>query len=340
MRLIVAAAALAALAASAIPAHAQEKIELKLSHVVPSSHWHHNEFLEPWGKELERRTNGKVVVRLFPVTSPLGNIANQLDQVRAGVTDIAHGVAGVPRGRMPRVGIVEMPFLFDSADAATRTLWSMAPKYFREDFQGLKLLAIHAHSPGGIHTREKKVERLEDLRGLRIRTPTAPSNEMISLLGGTPVGLPIPAVYENLQRGVVDGTVFPWDPIGTYKLAEVTRHHLEGNLYTIALWFAMNEKKYQSLPADVRKAIDEISGDALIPKFGKWWTTADQMGVEAAKARGNTITKLSGEERKRWEEALIGMLNRQMTGLEAAGIKNAREIYFEMQKGNAKYAKR
>lgn len=339
-RALGAALSIVALAVIALPVVAQEKIELKFSHFLPTTHTLHFEWAEPWAKEVEKRTNGRVTVRIFPATSSLGNVANQLDQVRAGVVDIAMGLHAFPRGRFPRTQIAELPFLFETADAATKTLWSLYGKYLKDDqgYQGLKPIALHAHNGGLIHTRDKRVAKMEDLQGLRIRTPSAPITEMVKYLGGTPVGLPPGAVYENVQKGVIDGFVFPWDPLNSFKLAELTKFHLDARAYTVPFFALMNEKKYQSLPADVRKVIDETTGQAAVNMLGKVWDNADVLGREAAKKAGSTITPLSKEERERWVQSLAGMINRQIIELENSGVKNAREIYLEMQKANERFS--
>lgn len=330
-----------AFAATAPWALAQDKIELKVSHYVPATHLLHTELLEPWARAIEERSKGKVVVRIFSGASPLGNMANQLDQVKAGVVDIAMGLAALPRGRFPRTQIAELPFLFDTADSASRTLWALYPKYLKEDqgYQGLKPLLLHAHNGGLIHSREKKIAVMDDLKGMRVRSPSAVINNMLGTLGASPVGLPAPQVYENLQRGVIDAATFPWDPVNSFKLAEVTKFHLEARGFTSPFWFLMNEKKYASLPADVRKAIDDASGQTLLDKVGKVWDAADKLGKDSAMARGNTITALSPQERDRWVEALAGMINREIVALEGQGVKNAREIYLEMQRANERFAR-
>jgi TRAP-type C4-dicarboxylate transport system substrate-binding protein len=311
---------------------AQERIELKISHYLPPVHGIHTDFIEPWAKALEESTGGKVTTRVFPGNSPFGNIANQYDQVQAGVVDIAVGLHGIPRGRFPRTGIIDLPFLTRSADEATRILWTLYPKYLKDEYQGVKVLGLFAHNGGVIHTRERKVERIDDLKGLRIRSPSPAVNEMLSFLGATPVGMPPAQVYENLQKGVIDGVVFPWDPVKSFRLDELLRYHLEARSYTVSFYFVMNEKKYNALPPDVRAAIDKLSGDNLIPKFGPWWDKWDAAGLAAAKARGNTVTQLSDADRAQWRKTLAPMIEKELDKLAKDGIANAREIYAEMQR--------
>lgn len=323
-------------ACSAASATAQE-IELKLSHFLPPGHGMHRDWFVPWGEDLAKRTNGKVKVTIFPAGSAFGNPARQLEQAVSGVVDIAHGLRGLPAGRFQRMGIIEFPFLVETANAASRTLWDLYPKYFAQEFpDSVKVLGLHAHNAGLIHTREKQVKTMDDLKGLRIRSPSPQINAMLQQLGATPVGLPPGDVYENLQRGVIDGAVFPWDPINSFRLFEVTKYHLDARSYTASFYFIMNKRRYDSLPADVKRAIDETTGTALIGKFGDWWNQWDAPGLEAATKKGNVMTSLSDAERNRWREALKPTTEKLLSELEGQGVKEARAIYSEMQQRIAK----
>jgi len=199
--------AAAALALTAIPAAAQT--QLTLSHFLPAVHGIHTDFIVPWTEQVTECTGGEVTFDIYPGGTARGSVARQQEQVMAGVVDIAHGLHGIPRGRFPRTSLIDLPFLTDDAGAATHALWSLYDDYLAEEYQGLKVLALHAHNGGLIHTTERPVETMEDLRGLRIRTPSPAISEMLSFLGASPQGLPPGEVYENLQRGVIDGTVFP-----------------------------------------------------------------------------------------------------------------------------------
>jgi len=327
-RWIAVAAALAA--ALAAPAHAVE-IELVATHFVSAQHGVQVDMLEPWAAELERRTGGRVHVTIHPGGSALGNINKQYDQVRAGVTDIAFGLNGIPRGRFPRTSIMALPFMTASADAATRALWDVFPEYLAEEYPGVHVLALTAHNGGMIHTVDKKVTTAEDLAGLRIRAPSPEVTSMLEYLGASPVGMPPGEVYESLQRGVLDGAIFPWDPVKSMHIAEVVRYHLEIGCYTVPFYLVINERRWQGLPAEVRQAIDDISGPALIEQFGGWWDKWDAAGRAAAVERGNVISTLSDAERAAWRLRLEPMIEAWLAGLEDQGVDNAREIYDAMR---------
>ncbi len=321
----------AGLADAGTGARAQDDvIELKLAHFLPTANGMHQDFMEPWARELERRTDGKVKVTIYPAGTQLGNIAKLYDQVRAGVVDIAHGLRGIPRGRFQRTSVIELPFMTGSADVATRTLWSLYPEYLKQEYPGVKVLALHAHNGGLIHTTDTPVRKLEDLKGLRLRFPSGPIKALLESLGATPQGLPPGKVYENAQKGVIDGTVFPWDPMNSFKLGEVMNYHTEvGGIYTVSFWFAMNERRYNSLPEDVRKVIDDMSGDNLIPKFGDWWDKWDQLGREASE--GDEVIVLDEAERERWEDAARPVTQAWLERLEEQGNPDIRDVYHAMK---------
>ena len=336
LRVALAAATLAFAGLSA----AQDKIELKLSHYLPPTHGLHVDFTEPWAKELEKKTGGRVTVKVFPGNSSLGNAANQLDQVQAGVVDIALGLSGIPRGRLPRTTIIDLPFMTDSADAASHALWAVYPKYLAEEYKGLKVLALFAHNPGLIALRAKKVDKAEDLKGLRIRAPSVQTQALLTALGATPVGMPPGQIYENMEKGVIDGAMLPYDGFKGFKVDELARYYYDADLYTTSFYFVMNQKKYDGLPPEIRKAIDEISGDVLVARFGGWWDKWDKAGMEGVKARNGVVVEATAKDKEALRKQLQPVVDQQIAELEKAGVPNARAIYDELRKETAKRARK
>ncbi len=314
-----------------------ETIELKLSHFLPSSHPIQKDFLEPWAKELEKRTNGQVKITIYPAGSAFGHVAKQFDQTRAGVVDISHGLTGFPRGRLPRTLIMDLPFLAKSSNSVSKSLWDLYPDYLAKEYDGLKVLALHAHNPGLIHTRDKQIKTMADLKGLRLRSPSAAVSMMLSQLGATPVGLPPTQVYENLQKGVIDGNVFPYEAIHGFKLYEVLDYHLDAKAYVTSFYFIMNQKKYNSLPTDIQAVIDDMSGINLVSKFGPWWNDWDKAGIADIAKKGNIVTTLSDQQRKEWRNFLKPTTDKYLKQLEESGVSNAREIYNAAIKAITKY---
>lgn len=308
---------------------AQPAVELKLSHYVPSVHGLHSDFLAPWAAELEKKSGGKVRVTIYPGGSSFGAMERQLDQVKAGVVDLALGLIGVPRDRLPRSELVELPFITSNRDAMTKGMWDVASRHLVKDYAGLKLISLHSDCQR-IHTRSKVVRSLEDLKGLRLRTPSAMVAKMVSAVGAVPSTMPPGQVYENVEKGVIDGLVTTWDPMVSFRFVEVIGAHVEPAVQCGAWWFAMNERKYNALPPDIREAIDSISGDNLIPRFNGWYDSWTKVALNAVHAKKNTIQTLSAEDVAKWKAAAAPITEDRLIELEKAGISDIRLVYKDL----------
>ena len=333
-----AAALAAAAAALAGTAGAQDKVELKFSHYAPPTHGFQKDLLEPWAAELEKRTGGKLTVRIFAANSPFGNVANQADQVKAGATDAAWGLNGVPRGRFPRSLIMELPFMATSSAAASKTLWSMRDGLLAEEYKDFKVLAVHCHPTGGFFTRAKRVTDLEGLKGLRLRAPSLQVQNLLQHLGAVPVTMGPAQAYEALEKGTIDGASLIYDGLVAFRLHGLVKHYLEAKIYTACFHVVMNPRKFEALPAEFRKAIDETTGQAWVDRVGPLWDKWDGAARTAALEKGIEEIKVPDAVRASWEKQLKPYIDKQLADMEGEGVKNARAIYDEMKKRLAQYA--
>lgn len=288
-----------------------EEITLSLSHYAPPVLGLHKDFLEPFARQLETATNGKVKVEMHTAGSALGSVTKQWDQVADGITDIAFGLHGIPRGRFSCTQVIELPFLTDSVEKANEVLWGIYPDFLAQEHEGVKVLALMAHDPGVLATTGgKRVERPEDLSGLRIRVPSPFVAAMLEDLGAIPVGMPPGQVYENMQTGAIDGVVLPWAGLKEFRITEVTSNAIEIGAYTTPFYFIMNQDKFDDLPADVQEAIESLTGDALVAQFPDWWTAWGAEGpAEVTSAGGEVITPDEGL-RQSWIEATAETVTR------------------------------
>jgi TRAP-type transport system periplasmic protein len=113
---------------------------------------------------------------------------------------------------------------------------------------------VHTHGPGLFHTKNP-IAKLEDLKGMKIRGGSRIINNMLTELGATPVGMPVPAVTEALSKGVLDGTTIPWEVVPAVKVQEIVHNHTTfagaNGLYNSTFAFSMNRAAYDKLPADL-----------------------------------------------------------------------------------------
>ncbi len=178
---------------------------------------------------------------------------------------------------------------------------------------------LHAHGPGLLHTK-KPVHKLEDVKGLKIRSYGF-NAKLAKALGGVPVAMSQGGVYEALQKGVVDATLSPMEVLKGWKQAEVVKETVECYSvgYTAGFYVAMNLDKWNSLPKDVQKVFEEVSKE-WIPKTGAAWDSSDKAGRKFALSLGNKMFPLSAEQSAVWAKAAKPVIAGYIKDKEAKGL--------------------
>lgn len=307
LRLKTLAVAATALACAGIsPALAQD-VTLRVHHFLPAPAPVPKNFITPWAEKVMAESNGRIKVEVFPAMQLGGTPPSLYDQARDGVVDIVWTLPGYTPGRFPGTEAFELPFMAGKAEPTSQAFWDFYEKYLKDEFKDVHPIAVHVHGPGLLHVKGDGVTKLEDMNGLKLRGPTRQTNALLGALGATPVGMPVPAMPEALSKGVIDGTVVPWEVTTPLKVAELVNSHtdFEGSrgLYTATFVFAMNKAKYDSLPADLKAIIDANSGREVSKWVGRVMDEGDLPGIAAAEKAGNTIRKLPPEEVDRWKAA-------------------------------------
>lgn len=292
-------AAIAAMAATG--AFAQE-VTLKLHQFLPAQANVPKQILDVWADTVEEASAGRIKVDRFPSMQLGGTPPELMDQAIDGVADIVWTVVGYTPGRFPTTEVFELPFMVDDARAASCAYWKMFEEHMEDgEFAAAKILGTWVHGPGMFHTADP-VETPADLQGMKIRGGSRLVNELLTLAGATPVGMPVPAVPEGLSKGVIDGTTIPWEVTTALKVPELVENHTEFEgpaLYTLTFVLAMNKDKYESLPEDLQKVIDDNSGLDFSIFAGGTQADADGPSREVAVDMGNNIVTVS--DTSEWE---------------------------------------
>jgi len=303
------AAAFAALVA--MPAAAQE-VTLKVAHFWPPGAMPPSTLLTPWCDKVAKDSGGRLKCQMYPAMQLGGTPPQLVDQVKDGVADVVWTLPGYTAGRFPLMEVFELPFMSANAEATSQAAWEYFEKFAQKEFPGVKMLAVNVHDNGFVHGREKQVRTLADFKGLKFRAPTRQTNKMLGALGATPVGMPLPALSDALSKGVIDGYLLPWEVIPSIKAHELTKFHSETDpkmraLYTAVFTLQMNQAKYDSLPADLKKVIDANSGAALSRSFGRGWDASAPPARKLAVERGNTFYTIPASELANWEKATANL---------------------------------
>ena len=323
-RMMMTTVAAAAMALGLAPAAYAQEITLKLHQFLPPQATVPAHILKPWGERVTAASGGKVKIEHYDAMALGGKPTDLMDQAIDGVADIVMTVVGYTPGRFPKTEVFELPFMMTNPIATAKAFQDLVDTDLQAgEYKDVKVLGAWVHGPGLIHSKDP-ITKLEDLAGKKLRGPTRVISDMLSELGATPVGMPLPAIPEALSKGVIDGTVIPWEVTPSIRLAELAKNHVEfggtESLYTATIIMVMNKAKYDGLPADVRAAIDGESGMKLAEFASQVMFDYDKPGRDIAEKAGNSITTLDAAEVARWKEKSQPVVDRWVADMDKKGV--------------------
>jgi TRAP-type C4-dicarboxylate transport system substrate-binding protein len=323
------------LGTSFLPVPAQAQIKLSYANFPPAPTFPCVQ-MERWKTEVEKRTNGKVKIDTYPGGTLL-HAKNMFDGVAAGTADIGCSCPSYFPGMFPVVEAVDLPVGWPSATVASLSLLDIVNKYKPKELERFKVVTMFTCPPANIMSM-KPILSLEDLKGYELRA-SGTGAKILGLLGAAAVGMPQSDVPEALQKGVIKGNVSSLEVMKDFKYAEYCRNVTANvNLFTVSFAVVMNQKKWDSLPADVKKVIDDLSRDQAI-WTGKYVDNHVKEAMDWSEKTYNVqVYKLSPKEISRWYDVLKPMTDTYLKEAEAKGLP-AKAILNDVMKLKEKYSK-
>lgn len=262
-----------------------ETIELKFAHFMSPKHIQHQKSFAPFCQKVEELTGGQVKIKIYP-GGALGKPKQLPDAVKSGITDIAFIIPPYTTGRFPRLSVLDLPFLADSALHGTKAIYDLWDSYFSKDFQNYKVLWLYNAGPGQFMSADKPIKTMEAIAGMKMRTPTAYMSKLFKVLAANPVGMPISKLTMSLQKKVIDGMLTPYSAVKDFRLFDLLTNISEANVYITPMAVVMNKKKWSSLPDSAKKAIEQASGKQWGYHASQVYDDHDQNTLKEIKAKG------------------------------------------------------
>lgn len=307
------------------PAEGEKKpvIELKLSHFNNPAAVSARQ-VEAWAKRVEERANGELKITIYPGGS-LGAPADHYEMVKNGVVDIATSFLGITPGVFPVAEGIGLPMLgYESTVQASQALMDMYlnTDYMKKEFSEVQVMYLHTYDPALIGTN-KKIETMEDLKGLKLRVTGGPITSFFTKLGASPVSMPVTEMYQSLEKGVLQGYVIDSTGVPSYKLDEHSTNILDAKCFVGPFFCLMNKAKWESLPDNIKAAFEAENGMTGAINAGKLWDQDKDKVYSELKIPVNT---LSAEERARWEAVGKEVAQEWIKDMDAKGYPG-QEIY-------------
>ncbi|MFC1891366.1 TRAP transporter substrate-binding protein [Thermodesulfobacteriota bacterium] len=278
-----------------------DKYELDLSLFIPEQHLRYQKVWKPWIEKIKMESGGRIIITPF-FANALAPMPKSLEAVRNGIADIGEYAMFTAPGSFPLTEVVMLPQLagkkmLDSYKATLiiNHLYKTVPEV-RAEYKGVKLLSIHAAPVSIVSTISKEITSLDQLKGLRLRTTGAKGAAIAKQLGFAAVNLPMGDMYLSLERGVLDGAFIGAELLVSRKWGEVLKHLVTNADFgaDAVMCMVMNPESYNKLPADLKKVIDNNSGEILSKLCSKTWASFEAESLEVAqKSMGLQVSQLS-----------------------------------------------
>jgi len=340
-------AALASLLASGLalapmPVVSQE-VTLRVHSFLPPVANPMKHFVIPWAQKVEKDSNGRIKVQVFPSMQLGGKAEQMLTQVRDGVVDVAWTLPGFTPGVMPKLEIFELPFLHRSTNATVRSLQEYVPKYMKKDFEPYHVLLVHCHA-GALFMTKEPINKVEDFQGMKLRSYSRTNAWILEALGAAPLQVALPELAPMLSKGTVTGSILPYEIAPSVKMQDLTDYFTtlappQPRLSTAIFTFLMNKQKYESLPPDLKKVIDDNSGANLVDLAIKTWDQIELDGEKVMHSKPkNKFVQLSAAETAKFTAKVQPVFDRFVKLLNDGG-DDGKKILAEVEALEAKYSK-
>ena len=311
---------------SAIPASAQEKVvKLRYSNFFPPVH-PISKLAEEWIKEVEKRTNGRVKVSYFPGNT-LAPPGQAYDAVVKGIADMAQNLLAYSPGRLPLSEVLQQPLGYASGYQGTKLANEYYKKFKPKEFDDVKVMYLHGVAPGTFHTK-KEIKSFDDIKGLRIKA-NAENAEIVKVLGGAPVTMPITETYDALQKGLAEGILLPNEALKGWRFAEVVKSSLDSNAvsYLTSMYVIMNKNKWNQISKEDQATIEKIN-EEWIEKQGNLWNKLDKEGKEYAIKKGVKFVKVSKDEEAKVAAKMRPILDEYVKAMKSKNLPGDQALKF------------
>ena len=322
---------LAALLFATPSASAQEKITLRLADSLPSGHVIHELVAKPFMELVTKATNGQVTFQHFP-SEQLGKAKDMAQLTALGVADLAYIVPSYSSDKFPLTAVAELPGIFETECQGSLAFYKIShnggiletKEFAPNALRPLVTIALPAYQIQLANSRV--IKSAKDLEGLKIRTTGGAMDLMMRSIGGVPVRMAAPEIYESLTRGTLDGMIFSYQSSVSYDFGKLLKSGTEGlNFGTAILTYSMGEAKFKSLPENVRKALID-AGEQTTRESCKRFEDGESTATEKIKSQGMKVIGFGADDRKVFVAAFKNVAEDWVKDIDKRG-KSGTEVF-------------
>ena len=252
------------------------------------------------------RTGGMVEIQVHSGAA-LGDEVSVVEQLRFGGIDFARISLSTLANEIPKLNVLQMPYLYTSAEHMWDVLDGELGEEFMEAFAGSNLVPLSWYDAGSrcFYTTEKPVRTLDDLSGLRIRIPESElMRDMISAMGAVPVPEAFDQVYSSLETGQIDGAENNWPSYEAMAHNEVARYFTVDDHMRIPEAQLVSSQTWEKLPQEYREIIRGCAKESSEYER-RLWKEQERMAKRRVIEEGCIVIELGQEEKQTFQEAVL-----------------------------------
>jgi len=280
---------------------AAERTEFRMADSLPAGHIISESMTKPWMKLVGELSNGRIDIKYFPAEQ-VGKAKDMLTLTQTGVIDIGYVGPAYISEKMPLSAVAELPGAPASACQVMRAYWSLAKEggfLHRNEFKpnGIRPLFVAALPPYQVVLgSSRNLATLQDLGGTKLRASGGAQNLTLDKLKVVPVRMAPPEIYESMSRGTIDGTLFSFVSVESYKLTSLAKTAtVGGNFGTVIVAYSISERKWAKLPPDVKQVLSD-AGDRIVDSGCKAFDDAERAATQRLNAAGVKLVQFKDED--------------------------------------------
>ncbi|REG89429.1 TRAP transporter substrate-binding protein [Winogradskyella sediminis] len=267
----------------------QDEKTIKLAHGLDTNHPVHKAMIR-MGEELDKNSEGKLTLEIYP-NQQLGSERQCLELLQIGSLDMTKVSAAVMENFSPDMKVFGLPFIFKDREHTFNVLDGAIGKELLDGGQKYWLKGLGYYDAGSrsFYTKEKTVETLEDLEGLKIRVmESVTAMRMVTSLGGSPTPISSGELYTALQQGVVDGAENNPPTFYLSRHYEVCKYFSLDEHTTIPDVLIISTHLWETLSAQEKEWL-QSAVDVSVTYQRKLWAKAELEALKAVKEAGVTV---------------------------------------------------
>ncbi|MBN2038717.1 MAG: TRAP transporter substrate-binding protein [Spirochaetes bacterium] len=298
-----------------------ELINLVFSSAVTEDHVIHKNVLKPWAEKLNKITDNRVKIRIYPAGF-MGPVSEQYNLVKNANADLSYAFHDYAPGEFPMTTVFELPYMVPGAHITSRTMWQFYDKYheFRKEYDKVLLLALFCTPGSHFHTLLNPVNTVSDIKGLKIITTNPYASDALRILGAVPVFIPIDKTYNALEKGQADGILLHWEGLVEYKLHNLIKFTTLAYFSTTTMMISMSKSKYSSLPPDIQRVFDTTTGEEMSSLAGKVFDSVEEQSEKTAVVKGIKVRSFSNSDMKKLHSLIYPLREQWLRKIAKKGI--------------------